>query len=220
MGGKWNKKAGGHVFDEDVDGLLNGLFDEGEVINKKKEFGFFETPKELVERMAELAGLVQEHPAVKIDDYILEPSAGMGAIADVLVEKGCRKDHVWCVEVDEKRYKALGDKGYTVVNADFMSDEADKVFDTKFDKVIMNPPFTRGIDIDHVTQAFRFLKDGGTLVAVMSSGAMHNSSKKATAFRKLMEENGRFEDIPAGMFKKSGTMVNTVLCIMQKGKNA
>ena len=40
----------------------------------------------------------------------------------------------------------------------------------RFDRVVMNPPFCRGRDLDHVRHALRFVAPGGRLVAIMSAG--------------------------------------------------
>ena len=86
-----------------------------------------------------------------------------------------------------------------------------------YDYVIMNPPFEKKQDIDHVTHLFNnALARHGRLVSVMSAGVMHNSDKKTVAFREFVNDNGYFQELPAGSFKESGTGINTVLCILDK----
>ncbi len=78
-----------------------------------------------------------------------------------------------------------------------------------FDLVIMNPPFDGQRDIDPVTHAVRFLKPGGTLLAM----------RLAPEFRRLMERmRGRFIDLPAGSFAEAGTMVNTVIAVLHAAR--
>ena len=54
-----------------------------------------------------------------------------------------------------------------VINRDFLTMKPGDI--PQVDKIIMNPPFDRGGDCDHVRHAFQFLKPGGVLVAVMSA---------------------------------------------------
>ncbi len=76
----------------------------------------------------------------------------------------------------------------------------------------MNPPFSNGADIAHVTHAIQFLAPGGRLVAILSAGVSFRTDKTHTAFRALLEaHNATTEPLPADTFKDSGTSVNTVL---------
>lgn len=204
MGGKWNRGLKGHVFEDNPSELMDCMFESGEVVNKKKELGFFETPRELTERMIDIAGL-------KKGMTVLEPSAGRGAIAEVVSEI-IDKENIRCVEYDDNNIKAMREKGFEVQEGDFLAVH----IGSKFDRVIMNPPFGRRADILHVRKAYEYLKDGGVLVSVMASGVTFRSDKKTTEFKEFVEKHGRFEDIPSGTFKESGTMVNTILCILTK----
>jgi len=81
-----------------------------------------------------------------------------------------------------------------------------------FDVVLMNPPFAHEQDIAHVTHAIKFLRPGGRLVAICSSGVTFHGSKAGLAFRELVRlHSGHIEALPADTFKASGTCVNTVL---------
>ena len=51
IGGKWNRKAQGFVFEQDPTELLAQIA-SGEKRNLKQEFQFFETPSDLAEKMA------------------------------------------------------------------------------------------------------------------------------------------------------------------------
>jgi hypothetical protein len=105
----------------------------------------------------------------------------------------------------------LKGKGYALAGSDFM--EADTA--ARFDFALMNPPFENGQDIEHVRRAFAMVKDGGRLVAVMSTGPFYRQDRKATEFREWFEAHGgeRY-DLPAGSFKESGTGVPAVLVVM------
>lgn len=173
--------------------------------------GFFPTPKEIVDRLLEAAD-------IRAGETVLEPSAGKGDIADAI--KTHEPDAVLSInEVSPTLLNVLKGKGYSedqVRQGDFleMKDE-----DRLFDKIVMNPPFENGQDMDHVQHAFRLLKEGGRVVAIMSEGPFFRSDSKADSFRKwLAEVEGQSEKLPEGSFKDSfrSTGVNTRLVVIDK----
>jgi hypothetical protein len=80
----------------------------------------------------------------------------------------------------------------------------------------MNPPFTKQQDIDHVAHAYSLLRQGGKLVAVISSAFTFRENRKSVEFRELVRQHGHFEHLPLGTFKDSGTEVATVLVTLFK----
>jgi len=91
-------------------------------------------------------------------------------------------------------------------------------FKTRFDRVIMNPPFERARDIDHVLRAYEFVAPGGVLAAIMSEGAFSRQDKKALAFRDFLRtQGGTTMTLPADSFTTSGTSVNCRLVRLKKG---
>lgn len=60
----------------------------------------------------------------------------------------------------------------------------------KYDRILMNPPFERLQDVDHVKKAYDHLKEGGRVIAIMGESAFFNSTKKAVEFRDWLEEVG------------------------------
>lgn len=198
MGGKWNRKAKGHLFKMDPRPQVVGLLDNGSIVVEKD--GFFETPAEVVGMMVDRIVIVPP---------ILEPSAGLGAIADQLPGW---QHNVICVEKNDQRCAILRDKGYEVIHSDFL-----EVQGLAVGTVVMNPPFENGQDIDHVRHAYGLLQSTGYLAAIMSEGPFFRSDKKATAFREWLKKvGGRSEKLPVGSFKTSGTGVNTRLVVIQK----
>lgn len=176
-----------------------------------KNYGFFPTPSHLVSRVLE-AGQVGT-PATWRGDYprlsILEPSAGLGAIAQAAAAAG---HLVTAVEIQPGHATHLREAGglQRVLCEDFLA--LDPAGLGLFDRVLMNPPFDGGRDVDHVTHALRFLAPGGRLVAIMAAGVEFREDRKTTDFRALVERfGGTFQDLPAGSFQESGTNVNTVL---------
>jgi hypothetical protein len=205
MGGKWNRKAGGHVFDFDPRPQVEGLVTNGSLTVERD--GFFETPRAVVERMLELV-----RPDESPDACYLEPSAGKGAIADALVNWGIGKDKIACVEKNEQRVSVLTTKGYPVDRIDFM-----QFHDYGFARIYMNPPFEEGQDADHVMHAYDLLDPDGAMVSVMGEHAFFANDRKSTAFREWLEEvGGESEQLPAGSFKESGTGVNARLVVIRK----
>jgi hypothetical protein len=86
-----------------------------------------------------------------------------------------------------------------------------------YDRVVMNPPFDRLRDVDHVHHALRFLRPGGRLVAIMSQSAEFSEERKAVAFRAEVEAwGGRWRDLPEGSFRELGTNVNTCLLTVDR----
>lgn len=90
-------------------------------------------------------------------------------------------------------------------------EEEGGTFPPKFDKIIMNPPFEKGQDIDHVITAFvQCLKEGGRLVAIMGEGAFFRTDSKAACFREWLEKaEGWSEKLPEGSFAKAGEVNRT-----------
>lgn len=210
-GGKWNRTAKAHVFEGDAIEVIEPIILTGEYSRIKQDFGQFDTPPALVERLIELAGI---EPGM----WVLEPSAGIGNIAVALIERGalvetCEMDEKRCAQLTMRILK-LNETQATAScigrNANFLT--VDPGEDPSFDRVVMNPPFARQADIDHVLHALKFLKPGGRLVSVMSAGVMFRADKRATGFRDLVAaKGGVIERLPDGAFKDSGTMVNTCI---------
>ncbi|TAK26754.1 MAG: ParB/RepB/Spo0J family partition protein [Myxococcaceae bacterium] len=217
LGGTWSKKLKGHVFADDPRDALDGVILTGEVAHARDVLGWFPTPMELVKELLDLA----EGTAGMT---LLEPSAGEGAIVGAAL---MRDYAVTAVELDKGRHRTLvsrylssgrrPDGSRDGIEADVCGDFLRYDPEQRFDRVVMNPPFARQQDIDHVTAAFRLLKPGGRLVAVMSAGIAFREDRKTVAFRELVREaGGRVTENPEGSFKSSGTSVRTVTVVMDR----
>jgi len=208
MGGKWNRKDGAHLFEAIPD--LESVILTGEITDKAKEFGFFETPRAIVSR---LVGLADLYPGITV----LEPSAGRGAIMD-----GCSevvgRGFVWGMDILQENYDILSKKYRNVYKGDFLEvTHGNPFLEHGYHRVVMNPPFAKQADIDHVNHAWKFVRPGGKLVAVMSAWVTFRSNKTTTDFRDGVERlGGELTPLPEGSFKESGTMVNTVVLVMDK----
>ena len=146
----------------------------------------------------------------------LEPSAGEGALAYRMAGKGHLVD---CIEYQPALASKLIATGlYNSVRCcDFLAVKPPTDPEMLYDKVVMNPPFDSQRDIDHVVHAWKFLKPGGKLVAIMIAGTEFRDTVKANAFRAFVEQhNGKFRDLPAGSFASVGTYVNTIILEIYK----
>jgi hypothetical protein len=85
-----------------------------------------------------------------------------------------------CVEVQPHLAEALRNEGIyrSVRGCDFLLLKPDPA--NLYDRVVMNPPFDRERDIDHVMHALSFLKLDGFLIAIMSAGTEFRETRKAT----------------------------------------
>lgn len=212
IGGKWSKKDKAHLFADSPAEQLEEIMLTGEVSPKRdqlKELGFFPTPDDLARYVVSLAD-------INHDQFVLEPSAGSGQLIKAL--NVTDKDiHTACYEVNLDMKEGLDQLADQVFIADFLSVTPEP----KFDRVVMNPPFNKSrADIHHVLHAFKFLKAGGRLVAIMPSSVTFREDNLTKEFRGLIFSCGRMEELPAGSFKESGTMVNTVIVVLNKAREA
>jgi predicted RNA methylase len=168
--------------------------------------GFFPTQPRVIAIMLDRARL--EDGAL-----VLEPSAGNGNIADA-VKANCPRSSVHCFEYNLRLSEILKLKGYDLIGSDFMEDIPVAPI---YDRVVMNPPFEKQQDIDHVRKAFSMLKPGGLLVSVMAPGFEFRQDRKSSDFRAWLDENGgTWEDLPDGAFKASGTGISTRLVVIER----
>ena len=114
---------------------------------------YYPTPADLAARVVAMAEIAPEHD-------VLEPSAGTGGLAD-LADNG----RLTCVEVASLNAKVLGAKGHAVIRADFLQWAGETV--SRFDRVVMNPPFSAGRARAHVQAAATLLAPAGRLVAIV-----------------------------------------------------
>lgn len=220
---------------------------------------FFPTPESVADEMVAAADI---QPGMRV----LEPSAGMGHIAERIRAAGTEPE---VGEFANDRRELLEAKGFTVVAQDFLafddadqaergftygdlmeapdgtrgilrgqggmgsdrvrlvSDEADprelgkfnfadltgverRGVGSGYDRILMNPPFSDGRDIQHVRHAYGLLKPGGRLVAIMGESAFTNQNKRATEFREWLESvGGTDEKLAEGTFNDPSMPVNT-----------
>jgi len=202
LGGKWNRKAKGHLFQGDAADVVDDAILTGTYTCLNSELQYFPTPDDVIDLMI---------PHVKKGTSVLEPSAGEGAIAKRLIGAGCT---VTCCEQHEpfrKKLKAI-DGVNLLKKTDFL--DVDPV-SIELDAIIANPPFTRQQDVKHVLHMLKFIDRKGTLVSVMSNGITFRKNKWTDELNEQLKgRNFRFEPLPDKSFKTSGTAVHTVLLIV------
>ena len=190
---------------------------ESRALTPARAYGFYPTPHDLADK---IAGKI---PWSNGPQRILEPSAGTGNLAFIAAtprkawsaktrETELVRHKVDAIEIQPQLAEALRASGKLnrVLTADFLQIRPDPR--TLYDGVIMNPPFDRERDIDHVSHALKFIKSDGWLLAIMSAGIEFRETRKAAAFRKLLSDRkGWILDLPDASFASVGTYVNTVL---------
>lgn len=213
LGGTWNRKAKAHTFDVDPrpaieEALLTGTYRPSRN-GAPIEFDFFPTSPELASTLAVRANI---YP----DDDILEPSAGDGALVRAI--RTLHPDaHVECFEINEALHPAIRKAGAaTISSQDFL--QAICADGLGYERIVMNPPFTRQADIDHVIHAFEhWLRPEGRLVAIMSTGIAFRTNRKAVEFRALVDRlGGTIERNSDDAFTHCGTSVRTVMVVLNK----
>lgn len=173
--------------------------------------GFYPTPIPVIEKMLEK--IREEYDGLV--DTILEPSAGIGSIADALRDEYPNAKLDVCESVPALR-EILKLKGHNLIGVDTM-----KLLG-QYDLIVMNPPFENGQDVDHVRYCYDYLlKEGGVLVAIMSNSYTYNSRKKFVDFRDFLNDiYNQSEVLPENSFKGKDsfrqTGVRTIMLTMRK----
>lgn len=169
---------------------------------------YFATPEPIGYKMVEWAGL-------KDGDRVLEPSAGHGAISrffspntdNTIIEPSSRLAPQAQMNTDNAK----------LINGYF----EDLHIGNKYDAVTMNPPFGTGgkTAVEHVAKAFKHLRNGGRVIAIIPRGAMadkrfdvwyeSDDAKDAHMVGEVL--------LPGVTFERAGTKVATRIVIIDKG---
>ena len=177
---------------------------------------YFATPEPLGLKMVEWLNS-------KPGDSLLEPSAGDGAIARWM------PNDTYNTVVEPSR-DLTPKLMRNVSNAKVVENYFENLdLHNKFDGIVMNPPFGKGgkTAIEHLAKAYRHLKDGGRVIAIVPDGP---SCQKH--FDKWMygdQEAKRKEDrgvpdavimaeikLPSVTFERAGTKVGTKIYVIDK----
>ncbi len=141
---------------------------------------FYPTPKAIALRMIE--ALKRDRRIVRL----LDPSAGKGDLLDV---SRYHASEVKAIELDPDLASTLKGKKYAVIGSDFLE------FNEKssFDSIIMNPPFSDGID--HLLHAWEILSDGGRVVCLLPVTVLNQGNQTKAKLSQLIEIHGSVENL-------------------------
>jgi len=174
---------------------------------------YFATPEPLGLKMVEWAG-------IESGDSVLEPSAGHGAIARWFPGNV----DVTAIEPSDELSSRLK---MVAPDAKVLQDDFENHHLTnKYDAIMMNPPFGSAgkTAMEHVEKAFKHLRDGGRLVAIVPRGPAMN--KRVDKFLygedldgKLLNPNAHLMAeflLPESTFERAGTKVVSRVIIIDK----
>lgn len=130
----------------------------------RREADFYETPPESVE------ALLRSYKAIEYGDKILEPSAGSGAIIQVLRSLGYDND-IDAVEIRPEETVNLYRSGATDV---FIEDYL-KFSKRKYDLIIGNPPYS--LAQEFIDKSLELLTPGGRLVFLLRTNFLESEKR-------------------------------------------
>ena len=192
-----------------LDKLMQIVFTED-----SKDEQFYPTPKDIIqEMMLPLA-------SIQAGMRVLEPSAGKGDIADLIREQtGVTAD---VVELNPIRAEVLRLKGYNVQHEGDFLNFTPASEEEKYDVIMMNPPFLKGLDIIHVRHAYdNVLKAGGKIVALLGARAIKDlkSIDAASFFNFLEKRDAVIQMIPRDRYNRQmerKIMIDIALVAVEK----
>lgn len=206
-GAKW-KRGSGHVFanESELARFTSETVKTGVSVDKKKNLQQFYTPAEVALQAAyhcSLAGM-----------KVLEPSAGRGSLAAAAIVTGAQD--VKCYELDADNVKELKARGFKCEQADFLTLPMpdDDIF--KFDRVLMNPPFTKNQDLKHIAHAISFLRFGGRLVSIIQGNRTRQDifEHLPKFARDRVADSMTILPLDDEAFKEAGTKIKTAIVII------
>ena len=213
LGGRWHRGTG-HRFPHDVSLALAEFVAGGPAPQPERSTaGWVPTPDTLAAKVIADHARLRWNRDVRPGARVLEPSAGYGALVTALRNA---RDDLRITAVEPVEYRAERIEADEVVTATFEQYAARLPETTRFDLIVMNPPFAvtgdRQAWIAHVRLAMRLLADGGRLVAILPASARYRTDNQHEQIRSRMESLIGFgvTDLGADAFLASGAGVRTV----------
>ncbi|ANO35613.1 hypothetical protein A6E01_20595 (plasmid) [Vibrio breoganii] len=208
-GGKYSRGKfiiSGKTPSEVLSGLLGGVV----VKSKAKEMAFFATKDEAARRVVDA---VRVRLDLDSSSLILEPSAGHGAIADVVRSLGLP---VITNEIWEDNRRILEAKGYHPYAFDFLDTSLGSFgVDRPMTAIMLNPPWGKFVELQHVYHAYSLLDESGVLSALIAPSYLTSLTAKAKAFREWLKSVDADEsEVSSGSFE--GTSVSGVHLVITK----
>lgn len=218
LGCRWNSQKKTHIFD---DAMTNEIWQnilKKEVLPKLNPLSYFPTPPEGIDHIRLFAqDWIYPHTTMRI----LEPSAGSGAIIDMIIdllrdnesgELNPSGSVIDAIEVQPHMADILRVKyGHldwvNVICQEF--EDYDPV--DHYDVVVMNPPFSNSLYAKHILRASTMTKKKGDMIFV--APRMFKSLSNRGHIKKLQQMMsdgcGYFEEMETTRF--SGTSVSTLV---------
>lgn len=215
-GGTWNRGIQGHLFGPTGIRDMLASLDAGKSVDPVNEHQVFYTPASVARDMAQLAMMRTPNGRTL---RMLEPSVGGAA----LVHAALRIDPTLAVVAVEIRQEACltlpidlrSNPRFEVHPADFLSLTPSDI--GLFDLILMNPPFAKGQDLEHIRHAAAFLHPGGTLCAIAWPAFMTPSTRKQRAFSDWLKElEADVERLPESKFGRTSLSVARILLTKPK----
>ncbi len=188
------------VFPNLAEPFINRLMG-GEVVNIKKQYQFFATPKHLAKR---IIGDIPFYTGARVAEF----QAGQGGFLDVLPNLNLQ---LTICELMPENCEVLRSKGYEIIEGDFLKQDWPMQ-----NFIIGNPPFSKNQDIAHFMHMYKFLNIGGRMDVITSCHWLYANDKKSVEFRDFINENANYQEIDEGEFKESGTNIKTVWITLNK----
>lgn len=194
------KSLGGTYFN----GQFSFSYDVHEVFEEILRMGTFPDKKthQFYPTEESLADLAVSHLHIFHSDLntFLEPSAGIGNLAEKIRSNCGRHDKIKCIEISKINTKVLKSKNFDVECMDFL----DYPTTNKFSRILMNPPFEKGQAKNHLEKALMHLDEDGRLVAILPSSMKDYSNDSFDIKTSEIYENA---------FLESGTKVSVIILI-------
>lgn len=196
--GKWKGgKSQCHIFPAPITGqIVLDSITAGQIppINP---YDLFPTPAPVIDSL--MSELRYRFPDPDEDLVFLEPSGGTGAIASRLRAEypNARID---VIEIDPVNVRILEAAGFSPVQADFTKYKTG----TRYDAVVMNPPFNGNEYVKHINHALSLVNDGGIVISVAPASVLWRTESEVRQLLALVHERGEVVELPAKAFKESG----------------
>ncbi|MGI0646865.1 DUF4942 domain-containing protein [Pseudomonas aeruginosa] len=145
-----------------------------------------------------LARMAVDYAGIQPGDEVCEPEAGLGGIAQYIPA-----DQLTCIEVSPLHCTVLEAQGFKTINADYLK-WAENQPGPQFDRIISNPPFSKGRAVLHMQASATMLRPGGRLVAILPA-SMHGKNLFGEGWSVAWE--GPFEDC----FDGTGVVVSLMI---------
>lgn len=142
------------------------------------------TPNDIADLMVDYLNLEPCHT-------ILEPSFGTGRLIDSILSAGHDSGLITAIEKNQTLFN-LYKKDIDLINMDFLEYE-----DRLFDRIIMNPPFSKGQALKHFRKAQSLLMPGGEIIALMPVTFKHGYT---------------IQTLEAGIFESTDAVTKLISC--------